>query len=453
MRKMKDSGIEWIGEIPKNWELARLKDIAANETYSIVDGPFGTAISTSDYQDSGVPLVRIVNLNQTELKTDNFVYITEEHAEKLSRSRFYVEDIIFAKTGATVGKCAYNSNVKSGILSSSCVKIRISDNYYRKYYYYFFNTNQFNEALRMACNGTTRDTINLKPFACLNCLLPSYSEQQAISAHLDKQCAHIDNIIEKTKASIEEYKKLRQAVITQAVTKGVRGDRPMKDSGIEWIGEIPEKWHFIKITRMLSDNHPYPMGDGDHGLVKTDDYRDEGVPYLRVQNLGWGTELLLDNVVYITEEKNEQIKNSTLRPNDILFAKTGATIGKTGIIPESLPISNTTSHIGKITLSEKYCPRFVFYVLSSPIGYKQFWQLAIQKTTRPELSIDETKSIKVLIPDTYDEQEEIVAYLDEKCKSIDNIISKKEQFLTELESYKKSMIYEYVTGKKEVPQS
>ena len=97
-------------------------------------------------------------------------------------------------------------------------------------------------------------------------------------------------MLEKTRASIEEYKKLKQAVITQAVTKGVRGNREMKDSEIEWIGEIPADWNLIKITRLLDYNHPYPIGDGDHGLIKTDDYIDAGVPYIRVQNLGWGTE-------------------------------------------------------------------------------------------------------------------------------------------------------------------
>ena len=160
----------------------------------------------------------------------------------------------------------------------------------------------------------------------------------------------------------------------------------------------------------------------------------------------------IDNIVYISEEKYKIIKNSTLRPNDILFAKTGATIGKTAIIPDSIPMSNTTSHVGKITIDAQYNARYFFYVLGSEIGYKQMWSFAGQKTTRPELSIEEIKKVRFPLP-CRKEQDEIVAYLDDKIPRMDELIEKKEKFLEELETYKKSMIYEYVTGKKEVPQS
>ncbi len=138
-REMKDSGVAWIGEIPREWNVGRLKDIKSNNNYSIVDGPFGTAISTSDYVDEGVPLVRIVNLDELRLNVDKFVYITNEHAAQLGRSRFYKGDIIFAKTGATVGKCALNTNVDSGILSSSCVKIQVSNRHVNRFFYYYFS--------------------------------------------------------------------------------------------------------------------------------------------------------------------------------------------------------------------------------------------------------------------------------------------------------------------------
>ena len=158
----------------------------------------------------------------------------------------------------------------------------------------------------------------------------------------------------------------------------------MRETGIDWLGKIPATWRLVKITRLLDYTHPYPIGDGDHGLVKPADYQDTGIPYIRVQNLGWGTEITLDNIVYISETTNAKIVNSTLKPNDILFAKTGATIGKTGIIPENIPIANTTSHVGKITVREKYNPKFILYVLSSQVGYNQFWESAAKKTTRPE---------------------------------------------------------------------
>ena len=161
----------------------------------------------------------------------------------------------------------------------------------------------------------------------------------------------------------------------------------------------------------------------------------------------------LENIVYISESQNETIKNSSLFPGDVLFAKTGATIGKVGIVPKEIQIANTTSHVGKITVSRDINSKFVFYVLASYVGYKQFWDIAAQKSTRPELSIDEIKTIHVLLPQTIEEQIEIVAYLDAKCIQIDGAIQNKKEQLVTLDEYKKSLIYEYVTGKKEVPEN
>jgi type I restriction enzyme S subunit len=185
-------------------------------------------------------------------------------------------------------------------------------------------------------------------------------------------------------------------------------------------------------------------------MIKTEDYQNEGIPYIRVQNLGWGTDLLLDNVVYISAENNEKIKSSQLKPNDVLFCKTGGTIGKTGIVPENLPVSNTTSHVGKITVNPAYNARYVFYVLSSNVGYRQFWEIACQKTTRPELSIAETRQIRLTWPSSRKEQDDIVSYLDSIVPEYDYLISEKQSLIEDLKVYKKSLIYEVVTGKRRV---
>lgn len=221
--------------------------------------------------------------------------------------------------------------------------------------------------------------------------------------------------------------------------------REMKDSGIEWIGKIPKHWSIPKITHILDYTKLYSIGDGDHGSIKAEDYVDNGIPFIRVQNLGFATDLDLNNVVYISEKQNAKIANSTLYPNDILFAKTGATIGKVGIIPATLKKANTTSHVGKLTVSDKIVPKFIFYVLSSIIGYKQFWDIALMKSTRPELSIDEIKTLRVIVPSTKEEQQEIADYLDSKCSEIDAITADIQKEITVLEDYKKSVITEAVT--------
>jgi type I restriction enzyme S subunit len=321
-----------------------------------------------------------------------------------------------------------------------------------EYLNYLFSMPSFQRELRKYANGILEIRLRVSSGNILKrkVAIPPSNEQKAIVDYLNREIEHIDAIVAEVRASIEEYKAWKASIIYEAVTKGLNPNAEMKDSGIEWLGPIPNAWNIVKITRVLDRSHPYPIGDGDHGLIKTTDYVESGIPYIRVQNLGWGTELSLDNVVYITHEKNEAIRNSTLKPNDILFAKTGATIGKTGIVPASLPVSNTTSHVGKLTVSSKYNPRYVFYVLSSMVGYNQFWEIASAKTTRPELSIEEIKSIKITLPAARIEQDQIVQYLDKKCPHIDNLIAEKETLIADLETYKKSLIFEVVTGKRKV---
>ena len=325
-RAMKDSGVAWIGQIPTTWSKARLKDIKSNDRYAIVDGPFGTAISTEDYVEEGVPLVRILNLGNPNVTSNSLVHITQQHALTVQRSRFGKGDIIFAKTGATIGKCAINDSLEYGILSSSCVKISIASKYNNKFFYYMFFTDQFNSALRLACVGTTRDTINLSPFSCLSCVFPSYTEQSRIVAYLDRRCAEIDRVIAATQRTIEEYKKLKQAIITEAVTHGVRGPRKMKDSGVEWIGEIPEEWEIHKL-----------IWDYEAMLGKMlDAKRITGRnlhPYIKNADVQWWNINFenLDEMDY----NNDEYERYMIKAGDLIICE-GGEIGKCAVVPENV---------------------------------------------------------------------------------------------------------------------
>ena len=226
--------------------------------------------------------------------------------------------------------------------------------------------------------------------------------------------------------------------------------REMKDSGIEWIGEIPRDWDITRFKYIKDNNHPYAIGDGDHGTISPSMYQDEGIPYIRVQNLGWGTKLLLDDIVYISEEANKNNSKSILHPGDLVVAKTGATIGKTAIIPNDMKQANTTSSVGKVTVSPDNSNKYYFYVLGSDVCFKQMWDKASQKSAQPGFNIIDLENFLIPYP-IFQEQSRIASFLDSKCSEIDSIIESKQQQLATLEQYKKSLIYEYVTGKKEVP--
>lgn len=369
-----------------------------------------------------------------------------------SRARRIVKkgDVIISTVRTYLKAVAYINDSHDEQIASTGFAVLRPINIYDRFLYYSVLADDFIQKVEANSVGISYPAITTTKLMTFKIpTLPLY-EQQAIANYLDDRCSKIDAIIAEAKASIEEYKELKQAVIYEAVTKGLDKNVEMKDSGVEWVEKIPNNWHIVKITRILDKEHPYAIGDGDHGSIKTEQYRDSGIPFIRVQNLGWGTALNMDNVVYISEEDNKQIQNSTLRPNDILFAKTGATIGKTAIMPEEIPIANTTSHVGKISISKEHNSRYIFYVLSSQIGYRQFWDIAIQKTTRPELSIEETKSIKVVLPADKTIEDSIVNYLDEKIPVFDDMINTKASLIEDLEAYKKSLIYEVVTGKRKV---
>lgn len=339
---------------------------------------------------------------------------------------------------------------QAGLSSPAYSQFVLNDIANAEYYCYYY-TMLDNDKTLLHLAKNLRHSLTGDQLGAISTIVPPTEEQKRIADFLDAKCVELDALTADIQTQIDTLEQYKRSVITEAVTKGLNPDAEMKDSGVEWIGDIPESWSFPKITHILDYSHPYPIGDGDHGSIKSTEYKEEGIPFIRVQNLGFATELNLENIVYISESQNETIKNSSLFPGDVLFAKTGATIGKVGIVPQEIQIANTTSHVGKITVSKNVNSKFIYYVLASYVGYKQFWDIAAQKFTRPELSIDEIKTIHVLLPQNVKEQAEIAEYLDAKCLHIDEAMNIKKEQLATLDEYKKSLIYEYVTGKKEVP--
>lgn len=442
-RKMRDSGIPWIGEVPEGWKIGKIKNCCT----LIGSGTTPSSHITEYYDNEKINWIQSGDIYgkikifdvKTRISTKA---VLNNQTLKIYKAPF----IVMAMYGGSVGNTAISMIDACTNQACCCLKPDDDTDFMFLYYWVQFCKDNF----LMKAEGGGQPNISQEKIKNQYFCAPLITEQHRIADFLDSKCSEIDTLVENLRARMESAKEYKKAVITEAVTKGLDKDVKMKDSGVEWIGEIPEGWRFPKITHILDYTHLYPIGDGDHGSIKATDYSECGIPFIRVQNLGFATDLCLDNVVYISEAQNRTIQNSTLKPNDILFAKTGATIGKVGIVPESIKKANTTSHVGKITVSESIVPKYIFYVLSSNIGYRQFWDIAAQKSTRPELSIDEIKTIRVLLPKTKEEQRRIVDYLDSKCSEIDALLQNYEDQIATLEEYKKSLIYEYVTGKKEV---
>lgn len=452
IEKMKPSGIAWIGDIPVGWDIKKIKYVIQNDADGIKVGPFGSALTNEvvSGEEGQYKIYGQANLIRKDFNYgDNFV--AEENYRRLINYEVLPDDIAVSMMG-TIGKCAVVPHgIQPGIMDSHLIKIRLSKKMNPRFFEYIYESCVVYEQLVVNSKGSIMNGLNSTIVKSVFLAVPSFSEQTAISDFLDAQCAKIDSVIADIEKQIETLQKYKKSLITEMVTNGLDRSVPMKDSGIEWIGKIPAGWKTSRVKYLIDGKHPYPIGDGDHGMIKADDYLDEGIPYIRVLNLTWGDGLNLDNLVFISDKMNAMIKNSELRPNDILIAKTGATIGKTAIVPESLPISNTTSHVGKITLPDTHCAKYFFYVMTSNIVQKQIQDISAMQSTCPELGIEGMRDLVVVVP-PLNTQQRIADYLDDRCTKTDAILKTKIAQLEVVKKHKASIIYEYVTGKKRVTE-
>ncbi len=418
MRKMKPSGVEWIGDIPQEWEVIKLK--YATEFKQI---KYSEEYGELNY----IGLENIISWNGMYLETSS----------QYDREQSLIceeNDILFGKLRPYLAKVYLNT--KRQCCSSEFCVIKILENN-TKYFWYQLISHGFIFMVDRSTYGTKMPRANSDFIRSLYVSIPPLSEQQRIAEFLDRKCAEIDSIIGKTKATVEEYKALKQAVITQAVTKGIRPDRPMKDSGVEWIGDIPQEWAIVKMKH---------LGRCRNGLTYSpENVVDEeiGTLVLRSSNIKDGKLMFSDNV-FVNNDIREELM---VKQGDILICSRNGSrslIGKNAIIPKNLVA--TFGAFMMIFRCDK--PEYVRYILSSQIF--SYYLGTFLTSTINQLTADNFNNMQVVYCQDEREQVEIITYLDHKCAEIDRLIAAKEQLLTELESYKKSVIYEYVTGKKEV---
>lgn len=422
MREMKDSGIAWIGAIPNHWRVSKIKQIVRWK--SVKGQPDLPVLSL--YRDYGVipKDSRDDNHNVTSLDTSGYKVV--EHG-----------DLVINKMKAWQGSLAVSEY--NGIVSPAYHICKItSENICKKYLHYLLrDASYLPEYMRLSTGLRVGQwDLSFDDFKNIPFLVPSLAEQERIAAFLDAECAEIDAVLEKTRASIEEYKKLKQAVITQAVTKGIRGDRPMKDSGIEWIGEIPAEWDVLNLvahTSMLTPMRDRPENlDGPIPWVRIEDFEGK---YIESSKAGLGVSM-----------KTVKEMNLKVYPVGTILCTSSCIMGKCAIVSRELVSNQRFIGIIPDRTTDK---TYLYYLMTSNAERMNFLSTG---ALQANLSRSAFEHLKVQFP-PYSEQQEIAVYLDDKCEKIDELILKKQQYLTEIENYKKSLIYEYVTGKKEVKTS
>ena len=431
MREMKDSGIEWIGEVPSHWEIRKIKQLKnPNEENSFEDGDW---IESPYITDNGIRYLTTGNIGDGIFKYQGTGYISLETFAELNCKYAYPNDLVFSRLNAPYGRSCILPNMCSEyVLAVDNVILRTEQE--KRYICYITQCNGYQHAIEDEAKGTTMKRISRTNLGNIKIVLPPLSEQQAIADFLDRRCAEIDAVIEQTKATIEEYRKLKQSVITEAVTKGIRGDRPMKDSGIEWIGEIPREWDVVRIKNLFdyrNERNEKPLEEvnlislyTDLGVVQHCDL--EATTGNKASNAD-GYKLVYEDDIVV----------------NIILCWMGA-IGRSAYTGVTSPAYDVYSP-KKETNSKFYHHLFRTQGFSGDCYKVGRGIMAMRWRTYS----DQFRAIKVVAPPK-EEQEEIVEYLDQKCAEIDALIEKKTALLSVMETYKKSLIFEYVTGKKEV---
>lgn len=413
-RIMKDTGLQWLGKIPESWNLVKIGNQYTERR---------TKVSDKDFPPLSVTMKGILPQLATAAKTD------AHDDRKLVR----VGDFAINSRSDRRGSCGISPYDGSVSLINTILTPREEMN--PQYYDWLFHSTMFSDEYYSWGHGIVDDlwTTGWQDMKKIMIPEPPLKEQAQIAEFLGRKCAEIDSIIANTQHTIDEYKSLKQSIIMEAVTKGVRGNRPMKASGIEWIRDIPEDWKIMVAFQLFTQ-----VKNKNDGLVEQN-----------LLSLSYGKikRKSIDTVGGLLPESFDGY--NIIEANDIVLRLTDLqndhTSLRVGLSPERGIVTSAY-----ITLRSQSNNRslFLYYYLHTFDICKGFYGMGAG--VRQGLNWDGLKLLKFAIP-SIEEQDEITAYLDIKCAEIDRLIAAKQQLLTELEIYKKSVIYEYVTGKKEVP--
>ena len=435
-RKMKDTGIEWIGKIPEEWDVKKVKYVAN------LEGRIGWEGLTSDeYRDEGPYLITGIDFVDGKIDWENCVHISEERWRIGKSVQIHEGDLLITKDG-TVGKVAIADDLhEKASLNSGVLLITPFNGLLRRYFFWVLKSEVFWEwfSLDNAGNSTIIHLYQ-NAFDNFSFPLPSAEEQRKICEYLDSKCSKIDSMIQDAEAQIQILENYKKSLITEAVTHGLDKNVPLKDTGIEWIGKIPEDGliskvkYFYEVTlgKMLQPEQ----------IAPSDSYH----YYLCAVNVGENC-LRLNEIKQMWFCKNE-LQKYTLKRGDLLVVE-GGDIGCSVILDKDLDdigFQNSLHRVRSVVSSNSYLKYYLTFLKSA--GY---FDTTCNKATLAHFTKDKfLNSPFIYYP--LPKQIKIAEYLDSKCSKIDSMILKQRQAVENLKKYKKSLIYEYVTGKKRVEE-
>lgn len=428
MREMKDSGIEWIPRIPSDWTTIRLKNCFTNGK--------GLPITKENLIESGLPVIsygQIHAKNNSGTDTDDSLlrYVDYRYQTRYPQCEVFQYDFVFADTSEDYdgcGNCVYKRDNTPLFAGYHSIILHSSYKRDNRYFAYLFKTDAWRKQLRETVSGVKVFSITQKMLMNCSVIVPPFLEQQQISDYLDAKCAEIDALTADIQAQIDTLEQYKRSVITDAVTKGLNPDVEMKDSGIEWIGETPVYWDVVKIKYLTKERN-------NSGLMNPQIDR-----YIGLENVEGYSNSLVE-----TESEYVESWQKKCYQGDIMFSRLRPYLAKVIISPFNGFSTGEFLQLYKYKGDIRYlrygmlAPAFIDAINMSTYGAKM-----------PRANTEFIVNMLIPQPPTK-EQQQIADYLDTKCAEVDGIIDQKKEQLATLENYKKSLIFEYVTGKKEVP--
>lgn len=435
----KDSGVDWLEVIPSHWTSIAIKFLALDKNSLFLDGDW---IESKDISDSGIRYITTGNVGTGFYKEQGSGFITESTFKKLSCSEVYAGDILISRLNLPIGRACIVPDLNNRIVTSvDNVIFRPDEEYHPKFLVYLFSSKEYFQNTENIARGATMQRISRGLLGNIRVVMPSKDEQTQIANFLDHETAKIDHLIEKQQQLIELLKEKRQAVISHAVTKGLDPNVPMKDSGVEWLGEVPEHWNVIaisKITNKITNGYVGPTRDI---LVP------EGVPYVQATHIKKG-KVNFDNAYFVREKWSNEHAKSILKHGDVLVVQTGAGTGDVGLVSANEEGFNCHALIILQSKQNLMIGSYLAYVLQSDYGYSTLYSIRTGGM-HPHLNCGEVQFVKVPVP-SCDEQEQIVKFIAKHLERYDLLIQKQEKAIQLMQERRTALISAAVTGKIDV---
>lgn len=429
MSKMKDSRIQWIGNIPEEWKKIKIKNVCQKV---FAGGTPSTDIE--EYWNGNIPWLPSGACHDKYIENAN-IFITEKGFRSSSTKLIPANTTLIAMTGATCGNTGY---LTFDSCANQSVTAYINDKKELNSLYLFYALQAAREYILTYQTGGAQAGINVDN--CKNFIIPisNIKEQKLIADFLDEKVNIIDNIICDLDNQIEILGKYKKQLISEIVTRGLNKKEAMKDSGIEWIGSIPEHWKIKRMKYICKK-----ITDGSHFSPET---QLSGKKYITVSDV-YNDKIHIENAKFITEDDFKLLVKNGCRPsiNDVLLSKDG-TVGRSAIVDTNDFV--VLSSLGILTPSNLMYGKYLKYMLDSEMLQEQM-KMSTDGSALKRITISKISNFIGIIP-SLAEQMEIVNYLDKKCSEIEEILNSKIKQKEQMEQYKKSVIYEYVTGKKRV---